>query len=140
MFFVVVAVGRFLRNSGFTLLTNIRLLRANGNCTGTHVRVGPRRLGNNNMYRNNTVFALTSLTFTTTAGDRTHLALSVASDVGFFGTRDGKFLCTRTHRTFDRGQLTGYRIQVAGRANSLVTAFGKANCEGSARLPFTPVR
>lgn len=132
-----VATRRFFGGSLFTAGTNMRLVRVQRKCDGTGLRVGPRRLGTKRQARKNTVFALTSLTLTTTTGSRNALTFSLSSGVAFLHTDNPKSaLCTRTHRHCAKHDANCCRVSMASRRNELVTAFRSDMFHGGSRIPF----
>lgn len=132
-----VAPRRFFGGSLFTRGTNMILLRMHRKCDGTGLRVGPRRLGTNTQARKKTVFALTSLTLTTTTGSRNALTFSLSSGVAFLQTdKPNSALCTRTRRHCVKQDANYCRISIAGRGKSLVTAFRSDMFEGRRGMPF----
>lgn len=136
----VTALGRFLGTSHFTAYTKIRLLRVGPKCTHTYVRIASQRLGNKKMYRNNTLFALTSLTFTTMTGDHGGLALSIGTGVAFLHPTGLNCICTRTIRMFGRRHVPFIRMGVASKRKRLVTMFASSKCHGRSSLPMSTLR
>lgn len=113
------------------------LVRMHRKCDGTELRVGGRRLGTNGHARKKIVFALTSLTLTTTTGSRKRLTFSLSSGVAFLHTDNrNSALCTRTHRHCVKQDAKCCRVSVAGRRGRLVTAFRSDMFHGSRRMPF----
>lgn len=133
-----VATRRFFGGSHFTAGTNMRLVRVGRKCDGTHLIVATRRLGTKNHARKKTVFALTSLTLTTTTGSRKALTFSLSSGVAFLhDDKPNSMLCTRTHRHCVNHAAKCCRVSIAGRRKGLVTAFRSDMFEGKSGVAFS---